>query len=204
MDDQHRLDQRPGPPAQRWSPEKGGCTTEWIEDLAVDGEALGRSRGGLTSKIHAAVDGRGLPMSIILTPGQAGDNPQLLPLLDQISVRRDGPGRPRKRPERVLADKAYSHPSTRTELRRRGIAFTSPEKTDQIARRLAKGSRGGRPPVFDPVVYADRNVVERFFNRLKQFRDLATRYAKRAAYYRAELIIVSIVLWLRTGLQDTP
>ena len=143
-------------------------------------------------------------MSIILTPGQAGDNPQLLPLLDQIAVRRDGPGRPRKRPERVLADKAYSHPSTRAALRQRGIAFTSPERSDQIARRAAKGSRGGRPPSFDPLVYADRNVVERFFNRLKQFRDLATRYAKRAAYYRAELIIASIVLWLRTGLQDTP
>jgi len=103
-----------------------------------------------------------------------------------------------------VADKAYSHPSTRAALRRRGIAFTSPEKSDQIARRQAKGSRGGRPPAFDPVVYAGRNVVERFFNRLKQFRDLATRYAKRAAYYRAELIIAATVLWLRAGLQDTP
>jgi transposase len=95
-----------------------------VEDLAVEGEALGRSRGGLTSKIHLAVDGRGFPMSIILTPGQAGDNPQLLPLLDQIAVGRDGPGRPRRQPERVLA---YSHPSTRAALRSRGIAFTSPE-----------------------------------------------------------------------------
>lgn len=142
-------------------------------------------------------------MSIILTPGQAGDNPQLLPLLDQITVRRDGPGRPRKRPDRVLADKAYSHPSTRAALQARGIRFTSPEKSDQITRRAAKGSRGGRPPAFDPARYADRNVVERCFNRLKQFRDLATRYAKRAAYYRTELIIASIMLWLRTGLQDT-
>ncbi len=144
-------------------------------------------------------------MSIICTPGQAGDNPQLLPLLDQVSVRRDGPGRPRSRPERVLADKAYSHPSTRAALRRRGIAFTSPERRDQIAHRTAKGPRGGRPPAFDPGRYADRNVVERAFNRLKQFRDLATRYAKRAAYYRAELVIASIVLWTRTTeLQDTP
>ncbi len=143
-------------------------------------------------------------MSIILTPGQAGDNPQLLPLLDQIAVHRDGPGRPRKRPERVLADKAYSHPSTRAAMRRRGIAFTSPEKSDQIARRAAKGSRGGRPPAFDPGLYADRNVVERCFNRLKQFRDLATRYAKRVAYYRSEITIAAIVLWLRTDLQDTP
>jgi len=144
-------------------------------------------------------------MSIICTPGQAGDNPQLLPLLDQVSVSRDGPGRPRKRPDRVLADKAYSHPSTRRALRGRGIGFTSPEKSDQIARRQAKGSRGGRPSGFDPDLYADRNVVERCFNRLKQFRDLATRYAKRAAYYRSELVIASIVLWLRTTeLQDTP
>lgn len=203
MDLQYRLQQRPGPPAFGWSAEKGGCTTEWVEALAVDGEALGRSRGGLTSKIHLAVDGRGLPMSVILTPGQAGDNPQLLPLLDQIAVGRDGPGRPRTRPERVLADKAYSHPSTRAALRRRGIAFTSPEKSDQIARRAAKGSQGGRPPSFDPDLYANRNVVERCFNRLKQFRALATRYAKRMAYYRSEIIIAAIVLWLRADLQDT-
>ena len=128
-------------------------------------------------------------MSVLLTPGQAGDNPQLLPLLDQIAVGRDGPGRPRKRPERVLADKAYSHPSTRAALRARGVKFTSPERRDQIAHRQRKGSRGGRPPAFDPERYAGRNVVERCFNRLKQFRDLATRYAKRAAYYRAEITI---------------
>jgi Transposase DDE domain len=105
VDLQHRLQLRAGPPALRRGPEKGGCTTWWVEALAVEGEALGRSRGGLTSKIHLAVDGRGLPMSVILTPGQAGDNPQLLPLLDQINVSREGRGRPRKRPERVLADK---------------------------------------------------------------------------------------------------
>ena len=204
MDLQHRLQLRAGPPALRWSPQKRGCATDWVEHLAIDGEALGRSRGGLTSKIHLAVDGRGLPMSVVLTPGQAGDNPQLLPLLDQVTVGRDGPGRPRTRPQRVLADKAYSHPSTRAALRRRRIAFTSPERSDQIARRRAKGSRGGRPPAFDQAIYAGRNVVERCFNRLKQFRALATRYAKRAAYYRAEIIIAAIVLWLRADLQDTP
>lgn len=73
---------------------------ELVTGAEQDPQPLGRSRGGLTSKIHLAVDGRGLPMSIILTPGQAGDNPQLLPLLDQVAVGRDGPGRPRKRPER--------------------------------------------------------------------------------------------------------
>jgi hypothetical protein len=108
-------------------------------------------------------------MAIGLTAGQAGDNPQLLPLLDEISVARTGPGRPRRRPDRVVADKAYSHPSTRAALRARGIAFTSPERTDQTDRRKAKGSAGGRPPAFDRDIYAGRNVVERFA-RLKQFR----------------------------------
>lgn len=136
-------------------------------------------------------------MSVLLTPGQDGDNPQLLPLLEDIRVHRPGAGRPRSRPEAVLADKAYSHPSTRTALRRRRIRFTSPERTDQKARRAAKGSAGGRPPAFDAAEYRRRNVVERCFNRLKQFRDLATRYAKRAAYYRSELLIAATLLWLR-------
>jgi transposase len=64
----------------------------------------------------------------------------------------------------------------------RRIEFTYPERDDQIARRGAKGSCGGSPPAFDQAVYAGRNVVERCFNRLKQFRELATRYAKRAAF----------------------
>jgi transposase len=136
-------------------------------------------------------------MSILITPGQAGDNPQLLALLDQVNVRRDGPGRPRQRPEQVIADKAYSHPSTRQALRTRRTTFTGPERSDQIARRTAKGSAGGRPPDFDPDAYRTRNVIERCFGRPKQFRDLATRYAKRLAYWRSELVIATIVLWLR-------
>ena len=143
-------------------------------------------------------------MAALLTAGQAGDNPQLLPLLDEVSVARAGPGRPRQRPERVVADRAYSHPSTRAALRARGIAFTSPERSDQIHRRKAKGSAGGRPPAFVQQIYAGRNVVERCFARLKQFRALATRYAKRAAYYRSVLIIAAVVLWLREDPQDTP
>ena len=161
------------------------------------GECIGRSRGGLTSKIHLAVDGAGLPISIILTEGQAGGNPQLLPLLEQISVARQGPGRPRVTPQAVLADKAYSHPSTRAALGARRIRFTSPERSDQVARRKAKGSAGGRPPAFDREEYKRRNLVERCFNRYKQFRDLATRYAKRAAYYTSEVIIASIILRLK-------
>ncbi len=133
---------------------------------------------------------------MLCTPGQAGDNPQLLPLLDAIRVPRIGPGRPRKRPEHLIADKAYSHLSTRRVLRRRGIAHSIPEKSNQKAYRRRRGSAGGRPPTFDRDQYKQRNVVERCFNRLKQFRALATRYAKRAAYYRATLLLVSAVLWL--------
>lgn len=157
----------------------------------------------MTSKIHLAVDGHGRPLAIRLTPGQAGDNPQLLPLLDSIAVHGPGPGRPRKRPNVVIADKAYSHPSTRQALRRRGIGLVCPERSDQIQRRKAKGRRGGRPPAFDPELYKRRNVVERCFNRLKQWRDLATRHAKRATIYQASLTIAAIMIWL-TDLQDTP
>jgi transposase len=163
----------------------------------VDGEALGRSRGGLTTKIHIAVDRRGRPLSILLTPGQAGDNPQLFNVLDAISVNSPGPGRPRKRPDMLIADKAYAHESTRAALRRRGIAHTIPERSDQVARRAAKGSRSGRPPAFDKDIYRERNQVERCFNRLKQWRDLATRYAKRASIYRACLVLIAALLWLR-------
>jgi transposase len=134
---------------------------------------------------------------VIVGPGQGGDNPQLLPLLDQIRVPRIGPGRPRTRPEHLIADKAYSHVSTRAALRARRPRHTIPERCDQVAHRARRGSAGGRPPAFDIERYKHRNVVERAFTRLKQFRALATRYIKRAAYYRATLHLISTVLWLR-------
>jgi transposase len=177
-------------------PEKGDAQAE-VEALVVDGEGLGRSRCGLSTKIHLVVDGRGLPMRFLLTPGQAGDNPQLVPLLDGISVARTGAGRPRCKPETVIADKAYSHPSTRQAMRTRRITFVSPERDDQVTRRAAKGSLGGRPPAFDAEICKQRNVAERCFSRLKQLRDLATRYAKRAACCQAGLTIAAVVLWLR-------
>jgi transposase len=135
-------------------------------------------------------------LSVLISPGQAGDNPFLLPALDAIAVGRPGPGRPRKRPDLLLADRGYAHDSTRAVLRRRGIAHTIPERRDQVARRAAKGPAGGRPPGFSPQAYKQRNVVERCFNRLKQWRDLATRYAKRASIYRASLVLISALIWL--------
>lgn len=143
-----------------------------------------------------AADGRGRPLSILLTPGQAGDNPQLFHVLDAIAVSQTGIGRPRKRPDMLIADKACAHDPTRARLRRRRIGHTIPERVDQVARRTGKGSRGGRPPTFDPVIYRQRNVVERCFNRLKHWRDLATRYAKRASIYRASLVLIAALIWL--------
>lgn len=183
-------------PAFSRGAEKGGAAGRGPAVTATSGEAIGRSRGGLSSKIHLAVDGRGRPLAIVLTEGQAGDNPQLQPLLEAIRVHGGRPGRPRTRPDHVLADKAYSHPGTRAMLRRRGIGHTIPERVDQQARRAAKGPAGGRPPAFELDRYRHRNVVERCFNRLKQWRAIATRYAKRAALYRALLVIAATIDWL--------
>ena len=176
---------------------QGARSNDKVSPAEPPDHGIGRSRGGLTSKVHLVTDGRGLPLSVILTPGQAGDNPQLLPALDAIRVPRQGPGRPRSRPDEVLADKAYSHPSTRAALRSRGIRFTSPERSDQLARRAARGSTGGRPPRFDAEAYKGRNVVERCFNRLKQWRGIATRYDKTARNYRGGLLLACLILWTR-------
>lgn len=97
----------------------------------------------------------------------------------------------------LIADKAYAHDPTRRALRRLRIRHTIPERADQIARRAAKGSTGGRPPTFNTDVYKTRNVVERCFNRLRHWRDLSTRYAKRASIYRACLVLIAAIIWLR-------
>ena len=153
----------------------------------------------MSTKIHALADQSCTPVVAALTGGQAGDNPQLLPLLGEIAVPARGRGgRPRGRPECVIADKAYSHRSTRITLRNQRIRVVIPEKSDQVAHRKAKGSAGGRPPTFDANTYRDRNAVERAFNRLKSWRGIATRYDKHARNYRAGLVVASIVLfWLR-------
>ncbi|WP_406164180.1 MULTISPECIES: IS5 family transposase [Streptomyces] len=160
--------------------------------------ALGRSRGGLTTKIHLACDGKGRPLAILLTPGQRHDSICARPLLERIRVPRTGQGRPRCRPDQVVADKAYSSRSFRAYLRRRGIACTIPEKNDQRRHRHNRGRHGGRPPAFDRQIYRRRNVVERCFNQLKGFRGIATRYDKTAASYEAAVSLASFLLWARS------
>jgi transposase len=160
--------------------------------------AIGRSRGGLSTKIHQLVDGRGRPLVIAVTPGQAGDSTMLGPLLAQLAVRRLGPGRPRTRPAAVIADKAYSSRGTRQALRARGIKAVIPQPSDQIAHRKRRGSAGGRPPAFDPTAYKGRNVIERSFNDHKQWRGIATRYDKLATVYRGAVVLRAITIWLTT------
>jgi transposase len=135
-------------------------------------------------------------LSVVLTGGQRHDSTQLEAVLDEIWVPRPtGRGRPRQRPTHLIADKGYSYERCRQALRRRGIPHTIPERRDQQERRA---KRPGRPLVFDAERYRRRNVVERCISRLKQWRGLATRYEKRAANYRALVVIAALMLWLRS------
>lgn len=145
--------------------------------------------------MHLSCDGKGRPLSVIVTPGQRNDGTQLFSILDAIRVPRKGKGRPRKRPERLLADRGYSKGLYRRTLRARGIPHTIPERKDHRERRAG---RLGRPLSFDADLYAKRNVVERCVNRLKQWRAIATRYDKRAINYRAMVVIASLMIWLAT------
>lgn len=123
-------------------------------------------------------------------------------VLAGIRVPRAAGGRPRATPERVLGDKAYSSRAIRHLLRRRGIVATIPERRDQAANRRRRGTLGGRPPAFDKAIYRDRNVVERCFARLKQFRAIANRVDKLADRYRAGVVLAALILWLREPLGD--
>lgn len=124
------------------------------------------------------------------------------PVLGHVQVDRMGPGAARTRPDAVLADKAYSSNAIREHLRTRGIEAVIPEREDQKQNRKRRGSAGGRPPKLNATKYRDRNVVERGFNRLKQWRALATRYDKLAVVYRAGVVLNGVVAWLE-HLSDT-
>ncbi len=137
-------------------------------------------------------------MAFVLTPGQTADTTMLTATLEEIRVP-TGRGRPRTRPDRVLADKGYPSRANRAWLRERGIAATIPERDDQIAHRR---KRRGRPIDFDDqqrVRYRGRNVVDRCFNKLKQWRGIAMRSDKTAHNYHAGLCLSATLHWLTSA-----
>lgn len=138
----------------------------------------------------------------VTSAGQRHDSLGFAPVMDRIRIPRKGQGRPRTRPGRVLADKAYSSKAIRTHLRRRGIKAVIPEPADQIKNRARKGRRGGRPPAFDREAYKLRNTVERTVNRLRQNRAVATRYDKRDFVWRGTIDVAGIRIWLRDPVPD--
>jgi transposase len=136
---------------------------------------IGHSRGGLTSKIHVVVDAKGLPVRLGLTGGQVRDNKLCAVLLNQLA-----------RHTRLLADRVYDADWMRPLVAEQGAWANIPPK------------RNRRDPIcFSAYLYRDRNLVERFFNKIKQCRRVATRYDKLAANYLAFVKLACIRLWLR-------
>lgn len=165
---------------------------------------MGRSRGGVTTKIHLAADAQCRPIARVTTAGQRHDSVAFTALMTDISITRSCGSPARTRPDRVLADKAYSTRRIRDALRCRGIKATIPEPSNQVAGRVKRGFRGGRPPKFDKEVYKDRNTVERAINRLRGYRAVATRYDKREFVYKGTIDIASIGIWLRKPARQDP
>lgn len=157
----------------------------------------------MTSKVHLACDGRGRPLGWVITGGNINDTTMMTTTLERIRVPRSV-GRPRQRPDRVLADKGYPSKKNRAWLRQHGIATTIPERDDQIAHRRKKP---GRPIDFSDeqkTRYRGRNVVERCFNQLKQWRGIAMRSDKTARHYNAAITLAATLIWIKSDLIHTP
>ena len=136
---------------------------------------MGRSRGGLTTKIHALVDANGLPITLKLTAGQAHDGRSAADMLTEVGD-----------DQVLLADRAYDSDALRQSLADRGAwANIKPMPNRKNI------------PAFSAFLYRYRNLVERFFNKLKHFRAVATRYEKHDANYLALVKLASIKIWMR-------
>jgi transposase len=136
---------------------------------------MGRSRGGLTTKIHAVVDANGLPITLKLTPGQAHDGKSADDMLDTL-----------KAGQTLIADAGYDSDRLRAELKRR--------RAKACVKPMPNRKKKYRPR---RETYAKRNAVERFFNKLKHFRAIASRYEKHAANFLALVKLASARLWMR-------
>jgi transposase len=136
---------------------------------------MGRSRGGLTTKIHALVDANGLPIMLKLSAGQAHDGKSAADMLGGL-----GPG------QILLADRAYDSDALRNTMAAQG-AWANIKPMPGRVRRLA----------FSTFLYRYRNLVERFFNKLKHFRAIATRFEKSDANYLAAVKLAAARIWMR-------
>jgi transposase len=143
-------------------------------------EALGRSRGGFSTKFHVKADGEGKPLALLVTPGQRHESKVFESLMEASAGGMYG-----RRPDTPVGDRVYSYSRIRLHLARRGIKAVIPLRSDQ-----------GEDPGFDRAAYRERNRVERLVGRLKRWRRVATRYEKRASNYLAVLMLASVVLWL--------
>jgi transposase len=173
-----------GTPLCGWHDGAGASARCRSQGENPEGEALGRSQGGFSTKVHLRAEGGGKLITLVLTPGQRHEAPVFPQLMAQGAVK-GIKGRPRLRPQRVVGDKGYSSRAIRRYARQHGIRTTIPRKRNEC-----------RKGPFDREVYKQRNLVERLINRLKQFRRLATRYEKRGANYRAMWVIAATLLWL--------
>lgn len=157
-----------------------------------DDHALGRSRGGLTTEIHPAVDASFHVLAAVVTAGQRADAPVFTEIMDRVRVLRIGGGHPRTRPDHVLADRACSSRQIRAYLCRWQIPHTIPEKRDQARHRMRRGTAGGRPPGFNREMYKRRHKIRCRIGLLKQARGVATRFGKLAVSYEATVRLILI------------
>ena len=137
----------------------------------TEGEEIGRSRGGLSSKIHCVVDGLGNPVDFILTGGEVHDNVCAEALLQG------------KKADYVIADKAYDSNKTLDKIERMEAIAVIPPKSNRKEQRE-----------YDKHYYKERNLIERFFGKLKQFRGIATRYCKRGKYFLEAVKLSSAII----------
>ncbi|MEI1253068.1 IS5 family transposase [Rhizobium aouanii] len=139
-----------------------------------DAQGLGRSRGGLSTKIHAATEALGLPIRLIGTPGQRNDIALAHDLVEGIEA------------DAMLADKGYDADHLVERIAEIGIGVVIPPKRNRKIQRA-----------YDTELYKERNRIERFFNKLKQFRRVATRYDKLLANFMGFVKLAAIAIWLK-------
>ena len=159
---------------------------------------LGRSRGGFSSKIHLVCDGKGNPLGAVISGGQRNDSAFFEQALRSVSIIQEH-GRPKTRPQSVMADKGYDFRSVRTCLRKRNITAVIPQRKMPETWRCHK--RGPKPKT-NMKLYKERNVIERLIGWLKYCRRIATRFEKYATTFLAMVRLAFIKFYLKKYFSD--